>query len=54
MRGVAVDNNSNVDIAGVTSGVIAIISSDGKVFKSFKPECIKTPRIFSTKGRINF
>ncbi|XP_063400090.1 tripartite motif-containing protein 2-like [Mytilus trossulus] len=44
MRGVAVDNNSNVYVAGVQSGRIAIISPDGKVFKSFKPEGIEKPR----------
>lgn len=44
MRGVVVDNNSNVYAAGVTSGRNAIISSAGKVFKYFKPEGIEKPR----------
>ncbi|CAC5383527.1 unnamed protein product [Mytilus coruscus] len=42
--GVAVDNNSNVYIAGVKSGRIVIISPDGKTSKSFIPEGIKWPR----------
>lgn len=42
--GVAVDNNSNVYVAGVNSGRIAIISSDSKLFKSLQPEGIKMPK----------
>ncbi|XP_052064422.1 uncharacterized protein LOC127704424 [Mytilus californianus] len=53
MRGVAVDNNSNVYVAGVNSGRIAIISPDGKVFKSFKPEGIKMPRTLFYDKRTN-
>lgn len=41
MRGVAVDNNSNVYVAGVKSGRIMSISPDGKTFKSFYPEGLK-------------
>ncbi|CAG2226924.1 unnamed protein product [Mytilus edulis] len=53
MRGVAVDNKSNVCVAGVDSGRIAIISPDGKHFKSFKPEGIEEPRTIFFDRRTN-